>query len=99
MAQSWAVAEAKAGDFVAARCLFERVTAVQPESAPSWHAWATMELSAGDPGRARTLYCRALELKPDSVATMSALGHLERRRVARGPQGLGCRACGVGFKT
>ena len=77
--QSWAVAEAKAGSLATARRLFERVTAVQPESAPSWHAWAKMEQGSGDPDRARSLFSRALALKPDSVATLSALGHLERR--------------------
>ena len=76
--QSYAVAEAKAESYREARKLFKRVTTVQPDSAPSWHAWAKMELTVGDTPLARELYIRALNLKPRNVATLSALGHLER---------------------
>ena len=72
------MAEANAESYKEARRLFERVTAVQPDSALSWHAWGKMEHSAGDADRARTLYLRALSLKPRKVVTLSALGHLER---------------------
>lgn len=69
--QSWALAEAAAGDIELAREMLQKATVVQPRSVPCWHAWAKLELTAGNVERARELYLKALKLKPKETVTVS----------------------------